>query len=362
MDLPALSSDNARSLQHLIRTHNMDRTADSMTYVRLTPDLKIFAYKNLLEDLPLELWDLENITVLSLRNNQLKGISERVGELRRLQELNIASNQIETLPFELLDLLQPRQGPALRLVTDPNPFLMPVKPALLKGQPDVSFRNVLHVQGEVQRLRYLLSQPASSSMHVWYNMLLRTAHEWLARKAQTPYSQCGPIFAATTEVTYYDMDGAQLRSQHGSAHTTSTGGFTALAGSPSLPTGFCSNAPSLFELAVQSCRASPWLRPSTASELLTYVPPRVEQGIHMALESKGRPLHRCSVCRRLYVMKRAEWIEYWYCDAGGPDLRAPKAFLPFERKACSFGCVKQLFAEREMRERQDTEDSTMTDV
>lgn len=361
MDLPALSSANVRSLQHLIRAHSMDRTA-GITYVRLTPDLKIFLGNNLLEDLPLELWDLENITVLSLRGNLLKGISERVGDLGRLQELNIAVNQIETLPFELLSLLRPREGPALRFVTHPNSFVMPVKPALLAGHSPLSFRNVLHVQGEVQRLRYLLSQPASSSMHVWYNMLLRTAQEWLRRKVQDPNARSGPIFAATTEVTYFDMDGAHLRSQHGAGYTSSAAAFTALPGSPSVPIGPCSNAPSLFELAVQSCRASPWLRPATASELFTDVPPRVEQGIHLALESKGRPLHRCSVCRRSHAIKRAEWIEYWYCNTGDSSVLAHEAFLPFERKACSFGCVKQLFEEREMRERQDTEDPAMTDV
>jgi len=361
MNLPALSSDNVRSLQHLIRAHNMDRTAE-ITYVRLTPDLKIFVGNNQLEDLPSELWDLENITVLSLRNNLLKGISERVGNLSRLQELNIASNQIETLPFELLYLLRPRQGPALRFVTHPNPFLLPIKSALLAGQPQLSFRNVLQVQGEVQRLRYLLSQPSNSSMHVWYSMLLRTAQEWLKRKVQNPNAQSGPIFAASTDVTYYDVDGAHLRSQRGLAHTASASGSTALAGSPSAPAGLCSNAPSLFELAVQSCRASPWLRQATASELFVYVPPRVEQGINMALESKGRPLHTCSVCRRGCVIKRAEWIEYWYCNTGDPSLPATLAFLPFERKACSFGCVKQLFEERERRERQDTEDVAMADV
>ncbi|GAB7345266.1 hypothetical protein MBLNU457_3631t1 [Dothideomycetes sp. NU457] len=361
MDLPALSSDSMRSLQHLTRAHNMDRMAD-ITYLRLTPDLKILAGNNFLEDLPSELWDLENITVLSLRSNFLKGISERVGELYRLQELNIALNQIETLPFELLHLLQLREGPTLRLYAGSNPFLKPVKPALLAGQPELSLKSVLHVGGEVQRLRYLLSQPASSSMHVWYNMLLRTAQEWLRCKAQNSNAPIGPIFAATTDVTYYDMDGAHIRSQHGLAHTASAGGFTALAGSPSEPNGLCSYAPSLFELAVRSCRASPWLGLTTASELFTYVPPRVEQGIQVALESKGRPLHTCSVCRQGYVIKRAEWIEYWYCNTSDTRVEADQAFLPFERKACSFGCVKQLFQEREMRERQDTGDLEMTDV
>jgi len=337
----------------------MDRTAEN-SYVRLTPDLRLFVGNNELKDLPLELWDLENMTVLSLRNNSLKGISERIGNLHRLQELNIASNQIETLPFEILELLQPRAGSALLFTTHPNPFLLPVKSVVLDTQPSLSLRSIPQVQREIARLRFLLSQPSTSSLHTLYTMILRTANEWLRHKLRDPRAQTGPIFAASTEVTYYDTDGAPLRSQHELVHAGSGNGFGAIAGSPSLPSEWCSKAPSLFEIAVRSCTTSSWLREVTAE--LLYVPPRVEQGIRMALDSKARSLHVCSVCQRRCIIKRAEWIEYWYCNKDDPSIPTRLAFLPFTRKACSFGCVKSLSEEREKRDEQDVVDSTMMDV
>ena len=182
----------------------MDRTTET-SYVRLTPDLRLFAFNNNLQDLPIELWDLEDMTVLSLRNNELKGISERIGNLHRLQELNIASNQIETLPFELLRLLEPCGGSTFLFTTHPNPFLVPVKPAVLDAQPSLSFRSVPQVQKEVARLRFLLSQPSTSSSHTLFAMLLRTANGWLRHKMRNPRAQTGPIFAASVSYTHLTL-------------------------------------------------------------------------------------------------------------------------------------------------------------
>ncbi|KAI8053427.1 hypothetical protein BDF22DRAFT_684619 [Syncephalis plumigaleata] len=79
--------------------------------------LQLFLGFNLLKDLPIELYDLQNLTVLGLQNNQLSEISFRIGQLTRLERLNLGGNQLETLPGELLML------PNLQSLTVlPNPL------------------------------------------------------------------------------------------------------------------------------------------------------------------------------------------------------------------------------------------------
>ncbi|RKP27207.1 hypothetical protein SYNPS1DRAFT_27131 [Syncephalis pseudoplumigaleata] len=79
--------------------------------------LQLFLGFNLLRDLPIELYDLQNMTVLGLQNNQLTEISFRIRQLTRLERLNLCGNQLETLPGELLML------PNLQSLTVlPNPL------------------------------------------------------------------------------------------------------------------------------------------------------------------------------------------------------------------------------------------------
>lgn len=61
------------------------------------------------------LFSLQNLTVLSLRNNRLKSVPAVIGELRGLKELNLATNCLEYLPAELLQL----KLTSLSLVSNP---------------------------------------------------------------------------------------------------------------------------------------------------------------------------------------------------------------------------------------------------
>lgn len=40
---------------------------------------------------------------------------------------------------------------------------------------------------------------------------------------------------------------------------------------------------------------------------------------------------KCSVCRKIYVVPRTEWLEWWSVEGEGG--------LPFLRRGCSWGCV-----------------------
>lgn len=83
----------------------------------LVPKIKIFLSNNSISCISPRLFDVHNITVLSLRNNVLKEIPPAISKLQNLVELSVGGNQIEYLPAELLSL------PKLtNLSIYPNPF------------------------------------------------------------------------------------------------------------------------------------------------------------------------------------------------------------------------------------------------
>ncbi|WVW78206.1 hypothetical protein I302_100157 [Kwoniella bestiolae CBS 10118] len=67
-------------------------------------DIAIFAGQNSLTSLPSALFEISNLTVLSLRGNKLTALPAAIGELRHLKELNISLNHLIELPSTILNL------------------------------------------------------------------------------------------------------------------------------------------------------------------------------------------------------------------------------------------------------------------
>ncbi|WVF69583.1 hypothetical protein IAT40_004361 [Kwoniella sp. CBS 6097] len=67
-------------------------------------DIEIYAGQNQLRSLPSALFEISNLTVLSLRGNKLTALPAAIGELQHLKELNISLNQITELPSTILNL------------------------------------------------------------------------------------------------------------------------------------------------------------------------------------------------------------------------------------------------------------------
>ncbi|WVQ98266.1 hypothetical protein IAU59_005389 [Kwoniella sp. CBS 9459] len=67
-------------------------------------DIEIYAGQNQLRSLPSALFEITNLTVLSLRGNKLTALPAAIGELQHLKELNISLNQITELPSTILNL------------------------------------------------------------------------------------------------------------------------------------------------------------------------------------------------------------------------------------------------------------------
>lgn len=62
-----------------------------------------------LTELPPELFELKNLTSLSLINNQLTSLSPEIGQLVKLQQLYLSSNQLTSLPPEIGQIIKLQQ-------------------------------------------------------------------------------------------------------------------------------------------------------------------------------------------------------------------------------------------------------------
>ncbi|ANB14152.1 hypothetical protein AWJ20_5111 [Sugiyamaella lignohabitans] len=97
------------------------------------PDFHIFLNGNNIKTLPSALFNISNITVLSLRANQLAQLPPSIGRLKRLVNLSIAQNNLTYLPIELLELDH------LDIFTfNANQFLQPPASTVPRRPPTVS--------------------------------------------------------------------------------------------------------------------------------------------------------------------------------------------------------------------------------
>ncbi|KAF2157105.1 hypothetical protein K461DRAFT_264049 [Myriangium duriaei CBS 260.36] len=331
MCLGKLPSEVIRPLHQLIRSID-DPGSDS--YAPLAPDLQLYLYKNELEDLPPALWDLENITVLSLRNNLLKELPEAIARLKKLKELNVAGNEIRWLPWELLDFIAGNKGPPLRLTLRPNPILeaIPTQPTTfpVDSSARITERSQSGVASEI-----LLQERAIVSNLMAEIELGRGSSSQAARSHNT-----SPVFCAASKIRYFEIDGTIHRDSVENIPSSSLACFEAKPDRPNKAPGSASRAQSLFEAASRAVRQHlPLMEIATSSYRENFEP----IGKIMALcgELKHQHLPSCSVCGRQYLFKRAEWIEYWHCNVNG-DLKSPHFdFLPFMRRACSWGCAEE---------------------
>ncbi|KAK9365906.1 hypothetical protein V1509DRAFT_631413 [Lipomyces kononenkoae] len=83
----------------------------------LRQDVEIYLSNNNISEIPPRLFNVENITVLSLRNNRLTAIPNAIYRLRNLQNLSLGGNELHYLPAQILQLEQ------LHVLTvHPNPL------------------------------------------------------------------------------------------------------------------------------------------------------------------------------------------------------------------------------------------------
>lgn len=299
-------------------------------------NLKLFLFNNTLTRIPKAVFNLQHLTVLSLRANRLTEIPPVIYKMQNLIELNFSQNLLRHLPMELLELLH---DPLCRLTSlrlFPNPFCQPLNS---DGTPYEwhSGSNGYNIGS-----RWLSRSTDIEGIEAKYWQ--RTPVQFMDTRHRL---HGGPIYSS------FQMDeGLHLPIGDSSLEPTfptskSTG--RVLESTKSF---------SLVELMLQKLLHHPTPGPLDAWREAQLVPELVEKLEDMEKQRETGEL-RCTVCLRNFVLAKAQWIEWWelfynrvprvgtgpHVPAGREPLTSTPAekLVPFLRKACSWKCVKNTF-------------------
>lgn len=356
-----ISNSTIAVASEIVRIPNVDR---GVPFEHLDPELKLFLWKNELTHVPKAVFDLNHLTVLSLRGNNLTELPPAILQLKNLQTLNVALNKLKHVPVELLELIYDPNGSLRNLMLHPNPWYQPEvvgpdAPWIAKGVDQFS-----EGQGPPGRGSRWLSHETPRPRNI--------AHLDAKRWARTPvqFSDTkGVVYSAfriepeTTLLPTEDLDSepvfpsqnpAQERGLYSSEVKTT-------------------KVHSLLELALQTCSRSRYLAqlPDMLTEA-THAKVR-DLLVHTQVDSYTGGV-RCTVCRRRIVKPTAEWIEWWelflnFLLPGGAEMHVAhvnppgrqaadgesypwvkrlthnpeERLVPFVRRACSWKCVMDTF-------------------
>ena len=315
-------------------------------FARLDPKLKIFLASNRLTTLPEELFNLQNLRVLSLRGNKLRELPSAIGRLHKLIELNISQNSLQYLPFEILDLF----SDISRLQSfqiHPNLFherLRPLRETIETGQDSPSNGPENKMRPRRGAICGILPPHRRRSWHPQWRISYR----------------------ARTEIRYLDINGTHLKGPTLSNYTLFgprkfPNGIPVADPNdvltPPTPRGFgISRVPSLLELALRACSRTPEL-PYLVSELPEDGPEYFVGLLGLAVVKKESGASKCTICKRDFIIPRTEWIEWWQiakaiddAEAGDAASQPRKAenerdeaesMVPLMRRGCSWLCVPE---------------------
>lgn len=321
-------------------------------FARLDPRLKIFLASNRLSTLPEELFNLRNLTVLSLRGNKIHELPPAIGRLHKLTELNISQNSLQYLPFEILDLFSDTSR-LQSFQIHPNLFHERQCPTTKVNEAHQKTTYQTSPENNVRPRRGAICAISPHRRRSWHP-------QWKV------------VYTARTEVRYMDINGAHMKGPTLSNHT--------LFGPRKFPNGIpiadandapippnprgnvISRVPSLLELALASCSRTPQL-PYLASELPEDCPESFHGLLGLAVAKKESGGSKCTICKRDFIIPRTEWIEWWQIskamedtDLGSTASQLGKienerdtveSMVPLMRRGCSWLCVPEAAVEEE---------------
>ena len=373
----------------MIRNPRVNNEAPSPErYESLAPFLQLFLSRNALRTLPPELWNLQYLSVLSLRNNKLTELPPCIAKLHNLVELNLAGNRLRWLPWELLRLVSPK-GNLRRLNVRPNPLFQGVQ---FRGDKGLLLSTPFPVKGIAFIVDYLrqtlnLTKQGSSNFQqtlssddlaeeleelekqcAWIeklcNLFQSRGEKYLKEVIRSPSSvprvshgprerldtfittlNYQPAFIASTPVTFFRFDGTLA--PHSQIPPTAlpldvrhlSASLSGPAASP--PNTSSMYAPSLLDLAIRVSTQH-----LSHAQILSLLPPDTPPHILQVLDAaenvrktNGSAQQVCSICGRPFIIARTEWIEYWHCTPDTLFCTTDDLFWPFLRRGCSWGCA-----------------------
>jgi hypothetical protein len=313
----------------------------------LDPRLKIFLTSNELTSLPGELFNIDRLTVLSLRGNRLQELPPGIGKLTNLKELNLSQNCLRSLPFEILDLLSDTSR-LDTLYIHPNPFHEPQFP------PTQETEEVEDVQYKIGLGNRNLTKPRRNAVAA-----VSPDHRRRSWHAQWKIS-----YQARTEIRYLDINGTLLKGPAFPSNQASESRQNDIPVAdvddcpvPPKPRGNAvSRVPSLLEVALNACsRTSSF--PVLATSILGDVPEHIPEILANAVSKKESGGSKCTICKRNFFIPRTEWIEWWGIakvlnpgpvqSAASPlrqmenERDVLESMVPLMRRGCSWLCVPE---------------------
>ncbi|KAH8662232.1 hypothetical protein BX600DRAFT_465900 [Xylariales sp. PMI_506] len=331
------------------------------------PSLKIFLSANPLNKAPGALFNLEFLTVLSLRNTRITEIPPCIGNLRNLETLNLSLNRLRWLPGELLDLMT-YPSKLKDLMIHPNPFYQPGEDIpLLPDEDGLEFENSEHTvllhestveDGAIFRL-WLDKRDGLEYGQEYPAINDNQTSRWRARAlARTPVQY---MDSRGTVISKYCLPRSDLGATEASGQCSLYLETEDLSTPPALPYGTresatslstASRVPSLLELALKACSKTtqlPVLPSYLPADTAPHLRELLEQIITRSEENANTGDLPCSTCGRRIIMPLAQWIEWWdvanmSAATSLQDLRyntgkGEERAIPFMRRACSLRCL-----------------------
>ncbi|KAI9640403.1 hypothetical protein NHQ30_011148 [Ciborinia camelliae] len=307
-------------------------------YAAFEPSLRIILSGNSLTKLPAELFNLNRLIFLSLRNNKLREIPPGIGKLKNLEDLNVSQNNLGYLPYEILDMLV--GGTLYDFQLHPNPFYMPM------ARSDSTEKVATHLEIELQRKWPFIRDPPLRSAENSSRFVRQTIniprprfpendspppstqgayppHGMFRETAFTPAVPSEPIsgekctlsYQFRTEVRFLNLYGQCVKGPlfPSDPHWQMSGRHIQLPVArlddiPEPPV-VQSRVQSLMEKALQSCSSHPELL--QFENLLRHPPPQIPSLLRRAENISYSGPTPCTVCNRSFVIPRTEWIEWW---------------------------------------------------
>ncbi|KIH91619.1 leucine rich repeat domain containing protein [Sporothrix brasiliensis 5110] len=353
LGLTALSNATVEPLSGLVP---FPVVTEGVAFEQRDPKLKLFLSSNNLVRLPGALFQLQHLTVLSLRGNGLTELPPAIGQLRNLKSLNVSLNKLQSLPAELLPLIRTygQGGRLTELLVHPNPYFSPEEEVEDNNTLEAVPRPARHVGDRPTRV-------ARSPVHYM--------DSW--GKTWSSFTLDPAALGACNLIPTEDMAIESVPPVESTTVAAAT-----------------SRVPTLVSLAMEACYRTPQL-PQLPDLLPPEAPPRLARQLGKALAVRDSGGSTCSVCshgqgqlatRRPMVAPMTAWLEWWEFGkpdvnvtythtaavsgstgaaaaastiggggAGGADTPQPARLqeneievLPFMWRGCSWGCVPRV--------------------
>jgi hypothetical protein len=358
-------------------------------YRSMVPELYVNLSDNALRHLTPSLFNVQNLTTLVLVDNNIEELPAQISQLHSLRELNISRNNIRWLPFELLRLFRRHDEGRLEILGDSGvPWLQPRIGQVLNAPDDIQTLGWelcqficgvgpdfdLTEEPHLERLHKAIDEHQDRDRFVWYMRIC----ELVAASLNTPSVSSelssgltlqrvavenlvadddASRYVARTPVTYLDQEGALLKGSPRPPSSTDDD-FAVITetirGAHGVPASWFSPphtkpTKSLSTLALESALVHKDQEGLTVSDLRRFIGDSVPSVADTLLKQAELndcggygEFRSCHVCKKDYVIARAEWIEWWCIQA--------RVVLPFKLRACSWACVPEAMLQRPEKE------------